>query len=139
MIIKRANELLKEIGNFLEMPDLAFNSNDSCLVEIKDQLDTAINLEIKLDVEQQRLVMILDFDSTTEGSDNMITAILTLNALKVATTGAWITFDPEENIFSLADEFFIPIIKTEEFNERLEQFFDQHLTFQEVFNNGSID
>jgi hypothetical protein len=135
MITDLAEELLKEVGDFIGIEEISFNKDGFCILQLQDQF----SFILRHDRESERVIMIAEFAAPEKISQELFSAILSFHFLRIAQPGPWIAYDPETKSLCLAEEFYLQVITKEKFQERLEYFFENYLHCQGLFSAEAID
>lgn len=113
------NGLLHDIGQSLELPTLALDENDHCVLLFDDK----VVLNMELDIEKELLIIYSYLGEVPfEGRETIFETLLESNLFWKDTQGATIGIDKQTQTVVLAFPMELPLKKRETFEERLSSF-----------------
>jgi hypothetical protein len=116
---KYVDELLKTIGKSLDLPGLALDENDHCVLLFDDK----VVLNIELDTEKELLIIYSYIGEVPfEGREIIFETLLESNLFWKGTQGATIGIDKQTQTVVLAFPMELPLKRKESFEERLALF-----------------
>jgi len=134
-MVNFAEELLREVGSFVGIEGISFNSEGFCILQLQNQFAFIL----RHDQESERLVMIAEFATPADISQKLFSSILSFHFVRVAQPRPWIAFDSETSALFLAEEFYLQVITQEKFRERLVRFFEEYMNCQGLFSAEAVD